>query len=149
MKYRQLEYSRTFNLGDYQSERISLTVDLDDVLEDLDETFKTTKAQVFRLHEKGSLLEETRAVVEAEKQLEKTPSSEGLWDPEKIGWVEAEGARGPYQRYPAPHEKADLTVDYENMLKDLKEHGGKITRDSFFYWLWTDGATVGRKPKRS
>ena len=44
MKYRELEYSRTFNLGDYQSERITLKIDLDET-EDLDECYRTTKAR--------------------------------------------------------------------------------------------------------
>lgn len=147
MKPRHLEYSRTFNRGNYESERISLTVDLDEI-EDLDEVFRTTKAKVFHLYEEGELLEETKTAVEAEKQLEKTSSSENLWNPEKISWVEAEGARGSYQRYPAPHQKAEFTADYQNMLKDIKEHGDRMTRENWFYWVFTDGATVGRKKRK-
>jgi len=147
MKIRELEYSRTFNLGNYESEKVGLIVDLDEI-EDLDEVFRTTKAKVFHLYEEGKLLEETKVAVEAEKQLEKTSSPESLWDAEKIKWVEAEGARGPYQRYSAPHEKAEFTVDYKNMLKDIKEHGNRMTRSDHFYWLFTDGATVGRKQRR-
>lgn len=69
MKHLQLEYSRTFNLGQYESERVGLTIELDPA-EDVDEVFRTVKARVFRLHEGGKLLEESRKVVESEKTLE-------------------------------------------------------------------------------
>lgn len=70
MKYRELEYSRTFNLGSFQSERIGLTVDLDET-ENLDENFRTLKAIVFRLHQEGELLEDSKVAVEADKQPDK------------------------------------------------------------------------------
>jgi len=69
------------------------------------------------------------------------------WDPNKIKWVEAEGFSGPYQRYPAKGAKVELTADYKAMLADLKAHDGKLTRDGYFYWLFNDGATVGRKKR--
>lgn len=69
MKYRELEYSRTFNLGEYESERVALRADLDET-DDIDETFKTMKGRIFKLHEEGQLLEETRAAVEADRRLE-------------------------------------------------------------------------------
>ena len=69
MKYLQLEYSRTFNLGQYESERVGLTVEVDPD-EDVDEVFRTVKARVFSLHEGGKLLEESRKVVEGEKKLD-------------------------------------------------------------------------------
>jgi multidrug resistance efflux pump len=67
------------------------------------------------------------------------------WNPSNIGWVETEGAKGKYQRYPAKGGKAESTADYKNMLADLKQHSGKLIRDSYFYWVFTDQATVGRK----
>jgi len=33
------------------------------------------------------------------------------------------------------------------MLKDLKEHGGRLTREGYFYWVFQDQATVGRKKR--
>jgi hypothetical protein len=45
-------------------------------------------------------------------------------------------------------EKAEATNDYHNMLTDLKAHNGKLTRDGLFYWLFQDGATVGRKKRK-
>jgi len=85
------------------------------------------------------------------EELEKRAPSEAQehkWDPSKIPWREAEGARGKYERYPAENEKAEATHDYKNMLADLRDHGDKMTRESYFYWLFRDGATVGRKKKQ-
>jgi hypothetical protein len=72
-----------------------------------------------------------------------------VWNPEKIPWKETEGARGKYQRYPEEREKAEATPDYKALLQDLKSHGGKLFRDGFFFWVFeSDGATIGRKPKK-
>jgi hypothetical protein len=62
------------------------------------------------------------------------------WDSSKVKWVQAEGTKGPY-------EKADpqVTDDFKNMLADLKAHNGKVTRDGFFYWIFDDAKTIGRK----
>jgi len=67
---------------------------------------------------------------------------DGEWDPSRIKWVKAEGAKGPYER-----ADPQATKDYQNMLKDLKEHGGRLTRDGYFYWVFQDQATVGRKKR--
>jgi len=75
-------------------------------------------------------------------------AKQALWDPSKIKWVQADGAKGPYERYPGEDEKPESTPDYKNMLADLKEHKGKLTRDGYFFWVFTDNATIGRK-KRS
>lgn len=73
-------------------------------------------------------------------------SMEGkIWNPNKIKWVQTEGTKGPYERYPAKGEKAESTVDYKAMLEDLKRHNGKLMCGGLFYWLFTDQATVGRK----
>ena len=69
MNYRELEYSRTFNLGDYQSERITLKIELDEN-EDLDESYRSLKASVFKLQQEGCLIENTKRVVEIDKHLE-------------------------------------------------------------------------------
>ena len=69
MNYRELEYSRTFNLGDYQSERITLKIDLDET-EELDESFRTLKASVFRLQSKGEIIDNSNKSIEADKKLE-------------------------------------------------------------------------------
>ena len=72
------------------------------------------------------------------------------WDPSKIKWVTAQSAsgKGAYERYPDVGEKGE-TGDYPRLLVDLKAHDGKLMRDGFFYWLFQDGATIGRKRKGS
>jgi len=67
------------------------------------------------------------------------------WDPAKIRWVETEGFRGKYERYPAEGAKAEAGDDYKNLLVDLAKHVGRLSREGWFYWLFTDGSTVGRK----
>jgi hypothetical protein len=64
------------------------------------------------------------------------------WDPAKIVWAKATGAKGPYEMSAEvnnPHVKA--------MLKDLAAHNGRLTRDGYFYWTYKNGATVGRKKR--
>jgi len=64
------------------------------------------------------------------------------WNPDKIEWVEAEGTRGPYER------SEDVNnLEFKVMLKDLGEHGGKLTREGHFYWVFTSGSVVGRKKR--
>lgn len=67
------------------------------------------------------------------------------WIPENIKWIQTPGTRGPYERYPAEGKKIEVTVDYKNLLLDLKEHRGKLTRNGYFYWVFSDAATIGRK----
>ena len=69
MKYRELEYARTSNLGNYESEKITLKVELNET-EDIDESFRTLKATVFRLQSKGEILDDSKRAVEADKRLE-------------------------------------------------------------------------------
>jgi hypothetical protein len=84
----------------------------------------------------------------AQKIIESAEPQELKWDSSKINFVQTEGARGPYWRYPAAGQKAESTEDYRNMIQDLINHNEKLTRDGFFYWLFSDGATVGRKKTR-
>jgi len=88
-----------------------------------------------------------QSIADAYNELINSKSPFKKWNPDKISWVEAQGTRGLYQRYPANGEKVQATKDYRNMLADLKEHQGKLILEGFFYWVFTDGATVGRKKK--
>jgi len=116
---------------------------------------------------------EVEAVIEDEHQLELAKNSlEALldmwlrgenitqpqpekpsWNPARLKWLEAQGTSGPYQRYPGEGQKAESTEDYRNMLADLKAHGGKLSRkeadgSTWFYWLFQDASTVGRKQRK-
>jgi hypothetical protein len=81
------------------------------------------------------------------KALSEKPSiagTESAWNPEKIKWEAAQGPQGPYEK------SEDVnSLDFKAMLKDLETHKGKLSRDGLFYWLFTDGACVGRKRQKS
>lgn len=94
----------------------------------------------------NAILTELAGIGEAEKAEKDKPSPS--WSPTKINWVQTKGTRGIYGRYPAESQKAENTTDYKNMLADLKEHNGKLTRDGYFFWLFQDDATVGRKKRK-
>ena len=68
---------------------------------------------------------------------EKKPS----WDPAKIRWTEEEGFKGKYNK----SEDFD-NVEFKAMLKDLQQHkGSRMMREGWFYWVFQNGSTVGRK----
>lgn len=103
-----------------------------DYLNSQEEALKQFKTEIARII----------GVFEEEKFKEKWS-----WSPEKIKWVETEGFRGKYERYPGIEEKAESTSDYKALLEDLKRHNGKLTREGWFYWLFEDASTVGRKKR--
>jgi hypothetical protein len=75
--------------------------------------------------------------LQGEKQAEKPK-----WNPAKIKWTETQGASGPYQR------SEDVnSLDFKEMVKDLAAHNGRLNRDGCFYWVFKNGATVGRKKR--
>jgi len=64
------------------------------------------------------------------------------WDPSKIKWEQAEGSKGAYER------SEDVNnPEFKIMLQDLASHGGRLTRDGYFYWVFENGSTVGRKKR--
>jgi len=135
MKYRELEYSRTFNLGQYESERIGLRVDLDEI-EDIDETFKTMKGRVFKLHEEGRLLEDSKAAVEADKQSKKTVSLETKYTEEnfnKLFFETKQGSKGPYQQ--TSKAATSNSAVFQGLQAILKEHNGFCQLGAYKYWF--------------
>jgi len=86
----------------------------------------------------SAILTELAGVGEVEKV-----SSQAPWNPTKIVWTEAEGSKGPYER------SEDVnSYDFKALIKDLADHNGKLTRGDFFYWLFQNGSTVGRKKRK-
>ena len=65
------------------------------------------------------------------------------YDLSKIKTERTEGPSGFYQKATEQNNE-----DYRNLLKDLKAHDGKITRDGMFSWLFSDNKTVGMKPSK-
>ncbi|MBT0160175.1 hypothetical protein G4O51_09345 [Candidatus Bathyarchaeota archaeon A05DMB-2] len=87
------------------------------------------------------------AEIKGVAEKEDTAEEKWSWEPKKIPWTEAEGARGSYERYPAEGQKIESIPDHKALLSDLKEHKNFLFRDGWNYWLFPDLVTVGRKPK--
>ena len=81
------------------------------------------------------------AAVKLKHDLGASPSQvKYAWNPEKIGWTDKTGDKGPYQISEDPNNS-----DFKAMLQDLATHGGKLQREGTFYWTFRNGTTVGRK----
>jgi hypothetical protein len=64
------------------------------------------------------------------------------WNPDKIKWEKAEGQKGEFER------SEDVNnPEFKAMLKDLAQHNGRLSREGFFYWVYKNGSTVGRKKR--
>jgi len=70
------------------------------------------------------------------------------WDPARQVWGDMKGKRGPYQKADAEHN--GQSIDFQNMVKDLEEHQGSLTRAGQYYWKFSQAnqPTVGRKTAR-
>ena len=66
-------------------------------------------------------------------------------DPDKIKWVKATGQKGPYERYPDSEQEPLQTIEYNTLMDAIERHDGKYTHNGMFYWIFTDGITIGRK----
>ena len=78
------------------------------------------------------------------KEVKVGKDPEQSWNPAAIKWEQAQGTSGPYER------SEDVnSLDFKALLKDLAAHQGKLTRDSYFYWTFQNGATVGRKKQKT
>ncbi len=65
---------------------------------------------------------------------------DSTWDPDKITWEQAEGAAGPY-----PRSNDVNNLDFKVMHENLAANQGKLARDGYFYWIFKNATTVGRK----
>jgi hypothetical protein len=84
------------------------------------------------------------SIVKLRTQIDKLCGSKWSWDPGKIKWEKTEGFKGSYER------SEDVnSLDFKELLKDLAKHNGKLSRDGWFYWVFKNGATVGRKRRES
>jgi len=64
------------------------------------------------------------------------------WDHERIKWQETTGPSEPFQKSDDANNP-----EFKAMLKDLQVHNGKMTKNGWFYWVFKNGATVGRKKR--
>lgn len=83
-----------------------------------------------------------QTIADAANEYLDTKSPFPNWNPLKVKWQQAEGSKGPYER----SEDAD-NPHFRGMLKDLETHGGKMTENGYFYWVFQDGTIVGRKKR--
>ena len=82
------------------------------------------------------------SIVKLRAQIDKLCGSKWKWNPDKIKWEKAEGWKGDYER------SEDVnSLDFKELLKDLAQHKGRLTRDGWFYWTFKNGSTVGRKKR--
>ena len=65
------------------------------------------------------------------------------WNPDTIRWTQTEGSSGPYERSDDVNNP-----EFKVMLRDLADHGGKLSRRGYFYWVFKNGSTVGRKRRK-
>jgi hypothetical protein len=87
---------------------------------------------------KGSLEALLDTWLKGESITEEKPS----WNPNNIKWEKAQGSKGEFER------SEDVnSLDFKAMLKDINAHGGHLTREGYYYWVYKNGATVGRKQK--
>ena len=94
----------------------------------------TAQFRVERIDELLNKVGEAKGYVEAQKR---------TWNPKKIEWIETSGTKGLYDK-----ASPQGTDDFKAMLIDLKKHSGKLSCDGFFYWVFSDQATVGRKKNK-
>ena len=62
------------------------------------------------------------------------------YDPEKIKWENKEGKKGPFQQ-----SEDFKNAEFNALRKDLGAHNGKLYHKGFFYWVFQNGQTIGRK----
>jgi hypothetical protein len=67
---------------------------------------------------------------------------EESWDPARIQWTVTEGSKGSYER-----SEDFASSDFKSLVKDLDQHCRKLARDGYFYWLFSNSSTVGRKKR--
>jgi len=71
------------------------------------------------------------------------------YDLNRLKWIKTAGPKGEYE-YTDKTNNMDPGVyeDFNALLTDLKEHGGRLTRQGYFLWLFSQGDRVGRKPSK-
>ncbi|TRZ48414.1 MAG: hypothetical protein D4S01_10355 [Dehalococcoidia bacterium] len=141
----ELEYSRTFNLGDYESEKITVKVSVD-VTENPIDVFKDTKALAFSMHKEGKLLEESKKVVDAAtEELEKhAPKDEEKPTETQFNapnWTQKEGSKGVYEQ-----AQNDGSENFKIVSQYVKAHSGFCNLYGFKVWLHNqDENTIDRR----
>ena len=90
----------------------------------------------------ADFLNGVEAAVSSAKALLKKVKVDGS-DPSKISWIQAQGAKGPYEK--ATQQGG---TDYRLLVQDLLKHGRRMRKDGYFTWLFEDNTTIGRKKEQ-
>jgi len=110
--------------------------DFCDFLEGLEASIVKMKRQIVKLV--GEAEGKPRVQIPAGSN----PAEKLGWNPDNIKWEKAEGAKGTFEK------SEDINnPEFKAMLKDLASHNGRLTRNGFFYWVYKNGSTVGRKKR--
>jgi len=64
------------------------------------------------------------------------------WNPTQIKWNQAEGSHGVYE-----HNEDTASQGFRLLVKELIQYDGKLPSNGYFYWLFLNGSTVGRKKR--
>lgn len=129
------------------SQEKQITTFLKEQLQELDERILALEMKLSGVesgtHLIWQVLEEHGLVKNGEiVKKEPPPTAEKKWDSGKVKWEEKEGPKGLYEK-----SEDSNNLEFKNMLKDLANHGGKITRNGYFYWIFQSGNVVGRKKR--
>jgi hypothetical protein len=91
------------------------------------------------------------SIVKMRMQIEKLAGAQVKGSPKlpfdvsKIKWQDRENEKGKFQ------VSEDFnSVDHRALLKFLNEHaGGCINSEGWFYWIYRNGSTIGRKKREA
>ena len=123
MQILEVRYSRRFNLGNYESEEIGLSAQLE-AGDNLDEAFKTLKGQVMRLH--GMRFLEKPESVKLAEIIERYP------------WNQFKNSEGKW-----------IFADKAPELKaELEKHNGRMELGGFVYKFSGDKRFIHRFPAK-
>jgi len=91
-----------------------------------------------------------REIIDEYVNLQAQVMEQGVtYDLNRLKWIKTTGPSGEYE-YADKAENMDPDVyeDFQALLADLKEHSGRLTRQGYFIWLFSQGDRIGRKPRR-
>jgi hypothetical protein len=146
VKITGIDYERLFALGQYENERIGLHAEVDPETENIFECFKELKATVLSLHKEGLLIEESKAVAEAETPKPKEAEKPTLDEISSLFYADRTGDKGPFKQT----SKADNlnNAAFTKLQNYLKEHNGFAVLHGFKFWIFSNNPDIiGRRKK--
>ncbi len=147
MKITSIDYARLLPLGQYENERIALHADVDET-DNIIDVFKDLKATVFQLHEEGKLLEESKKVVESEKQNLDTGHAQKptLDEIGSLRYVDKTSDKGPYKTASKTDNPNNLA--FLKLQKYLEDHKGFAILHGFKLWQFSNNPDILARRKQ-